>query len=143
MYTYRNQWLNKLKNLSRDMSEKTKIQLEYMINSSPRILYPYLVEPNELAQWFADDVNYHDGIYEFIWDNESNRARIATVKENKSVKFKWLDDEPNYFEMEITQDELTNDVSLSIIDFVKDEDLEERRKIWDNSISYLQSVIGA
>jgi len=125
------------------MSEKTKIQLEYMINSSPRILYPYLIEPNDLAQWFADDVNYHDGVYEFIWDNESNRARIAAVKENKSVKFKWLDDEPNYFEMEIIQDELTNDVSLAIIDFVKDEDLEERKKIWDNSISYLQSVIGA
>jgi uncharacterized protein YndB with AHSA1/START domain len=125
------------------MSEKTKIQLEYMINSSPRILYPYLIEPNDLAQWFADDVNYHDGVYEFIWDNESNRARIAAVKENKSVKFKWLDDEPHYFEMEIIQDELTNDVSLAIIDFVKDEDLEERKKIWDNSISYLQSVIGA
>ena len=93
------------------MSEKTKIQLEYMINSSPRILYPFLVEPNELAQWFADDVNYHDGIYEFIWDNESHRAKIAAVKENKSVKFKWLDDEPNYFELEINQDELTNDVS--------------------------------
>ncbi|WP_149914190.1 MULTISPECIES: START-like domain-containing protein [Sphingobacterium] len=125
------------------MSEKTKIQLEYMINSSPRILYPYLIEPNDLAQWFADDVNYHDGVYEFIWDNESNRARVAAVKENKSVKFKWLDDEPHYFEMEIIQDELTNDVSLAIIDFVKDEDLEERKKIWDNSISYLQSVIGA
>ena len=125
------------------MSEKTKIQLEYMINSSPRILYPYLIEPNDLAQWFADDVNYHDGVYEFIWDNESNRARIAAVKENKSVKFKWLDDEPHYFEMEIIQDELTNDVSLAIVDFVKGEDLEERKKIWDNSISYLQSVIGA
>lgn len=125
------------------MSEKTKIQLEYMINSSPRILYPYLIEPNDLAQWFADDVNYHDGVYEFIWDNESNRARIAAVKENKSIKFKWLDDEPHYFEMEIIQDELTNDVSLAIVDFVKDEDLEERKKIWDNSISYLQSVIGA
>ena len=125
------------------MLEKTKIQLEYMINSSPRILYPYLIEPNDLAQWFADDVNYHDGVYEFIWDNESNRARVAAVKENKSVKFKWLDDEPHYFEMEIIQDELTNDVSLAIIDFVKDEDLEERKKIWDNSISYLQSVIGA
>ena len=125
------------------MSEKTKIQLEYMINSSPRILYPYLIEPNDLAQWFADDVNYHDGVYEFIWDNESNRARIAAVKENKSIKFKWLDDEPHYFEMEIIQDELTNDVSLAIVDFVKGEDLEERKKIWDNSISYLQSVIGA
>lgn len=125
------------------MAEKAKLHLEYIINSSPRILYPYLIEPNELAQWFADDVNYHDGIYEFIWDNESHRAKVATSKENKSVKFKWLDDEPHYFEMEILQDELTNDVALAITDFVKEEDLEERKKIWDNSISYLQSVIGA
>ena len=125
------------------MSEKTKIHLEYVINSSPRILFPYLIEPNDLAQWFADDVNYHDGVYEFIWDNESHRARIASVKENKSVRFKWLDDEPNYFEMEIVQDELTNDVALAITDLVKDENLEDRKKIWDNSISYLQSVIGA
>ncbi len=63
------------------MSEKTKIQLEYMINSSPRILYPYLIEPNDLAQWFADDVNYNDGVYEFIWDNldSSIRRRIQQM----------------------------------------------------------------
>ena len=125
------------------MAEKTKIQLEYIINSSPRILFPYLVEPNELAQWFADDVIYHDGIYEFIWDDESNRAKISVSKENKSVKYKWIDDEPNYFEMEIIQDELTNDVALAITDHVKDENLEDRKKIWDNSIKYLQNVIGA
>ena len=125
------------------MSQKTKIQLEYLINSSPRILYPYLVEPNDLAQWFADDVSYHDGIYVFIWDNEANRARISVSKDNKIVKFKWIDDEPNFFEMEIVQHELTNDVSLAITDFVKDDNVEDRKKIWDNSISYLQSVIGA
>ncbi len=125
------------------MSEKTKIELEYIINSSPRILYPYLVEPNDLAQWFADDVIYQDGVYEFIWDNESYKARLASSKENKYAKFKWIDDEPHYFEMEIIQDELTNDVALSIVDYAKDENIEDRTKIWDNSISYLQSVIGA
>ncbi|NGM63086.1 hypothetical protein G5B30_14335 [Sphingobacterium sp. SGG-5] len=125
------------------MAEKTKIELEYIINSSPRILYPYLVEPNELAQWFADDVTFHDGIYVFMWDNESFRARLASSKDNKYAKFKWIDDEPHYFEMEIIQDELTNDVALSIIDYAKDENVEDRTKIWDNSISYLQSVIGA
>lgn len=125
------------------MSEKTKIQLEYIINSSPRILYPYLLEPNELTQWFADDVIYHDGVYEFIWDGESHRARLAGYKENKYVKFKWIDDEPFFFEMEIVQDELTNDVALAITDHAKDENVEDRKKIWDNSISYLQSVIGA
>lgn len=125
------------------MAEKTKITLEYIINSSPRILYPYLLEPNDLAQWFADDVLYHDGIYEFIWDDETHRAKLVSYKENKVVRFKWIDDEPNYFEMEIIQDELTNDVALSITDFSKEENVEDRKKIWDNSISYLQSVIGA
>ncbi|SKB47861.1 hypothetical protein SAMN05660841_00771 [Sphingobacterium nematocida] len=125
------------------MSEKTKIQLEYIINSSPRILYPYLVEPNDLSQWFADDVIYHDGIYEFIWDGEHHRAKLAAYKENKYVKFKWIDDEPHFFELEIVQDELTNDVALAITDHAKDENVDDRKKIWDNSISYLQSVIGA
>lgn len=126
------------------MAEKKKITLEYLINSSPRILYPYLLEPNELAQWFADDVMYHDGIYEFIWDDETNRAKLIIAKENKLVRFKWIDDEePNYFEMEIVLHELTNDVSLSITDYTKEENVDDRKKIWDNSISYLQSVIGA
>ncbi|MGJ1204071.1 START-like domain-containing protein [Sphingobacterium lactis] len=125
------------------MSEKIKLNLEYVLNSSPRILFPYLQEPNELAQWFADDVNYHDGIYEFVWDNESNRARLVSSKENKSVKFKWLDDEPYFFEIEIIQDELTNDVALSVTDYVKEDNLEDRKQIWNNSIGYLQRVIGA
>lgn len=96
-----------------------------------------------MAQWFADDVKYHDGVYEFIWDGESHKARLASTKDNKYVKFKWIDDDPNYFEMEIIQDELTNDVALAITDHAKDENVEDRKMIWDNSISYLQSVIGA
>lgn len=125
------------------MAEKTKFHLEYIINSSPRILYPYLHEPNDLAQWFADDVNYFDGVYEFIWDDEASKARLINSKENKYVKFKWIEDEPYYFEIEIVQDELTNDVALAITDYAREENLEDRKKIWDNSISYLQSVIGA
>ena len=125
------------------MEEKVKIHLEYIINSSPRILFPFIQEPNALSQWFADDVNYREGVYEFIWDDETNRAKLVAQKENKSVRFKWLDDEPYYFEIEIIQDELTNDVALSITDFVKPDNLEDRKMIWNNSVSYLQSVIGA
>ncbi len=125
------------------MADKIKFQLEYIINSSPRILFPYLQEPNELAHWFADDVNYKDTVYTFIWDDEPHRAKIVASKENKSVRFKWLDDDPYYFDLEIDQDELTNDVALKITDYAKEEDLENRKLIWKNSIVYLQSVIGA
>jgi len=125
------------------MSEKIKFQLEYIINSSPRILYPFLLEPNALAQWFADEVKVKDGNYEFIWDDEVHKAKLVGVKENKSLRYKWTEDEPYFFELEIVQDELTNDVALTITDFAKEDNLDDRKKIWDNSIEYLQSAIGA
>lgn len=125
------------------MSEKKKFTLEYALRSSPRILYSFISEPNGLSQWFADDVTVRDQVYTFSWDGEVQRAKLLSSKENKSVKFKWLDDEPHcYFEMEIMQDELTNDVALSIIDFATDETKAERVQIWDNQINYLLSVIG-
>jgi len=126
------------------MAEKKKFTLEYEVKSSPRILYSFISEPNGLAQWFADDVSFRDQVYTFSWDDEEQKAKLVSIKENKLVKFKWLDDEPQcYFEMEIVQDELTNDVALSITDFCTDETLAEKKLIWDNQIDYLISVLGA
>ena len=126
------------------MSEKKKFNLEYEVKSSPKILFSFITEPNALAQWFADDVSYRDQVFTFIWDGEEHRAKVLSVKENKLVKFKWLDDEPHcYFEMEVLQDELTNDVALSITDFAPEDSFEERKLIWDNQIQYLISVLGA
>jgi len=124
------------------MEEKRKLQLEYEIKSSPRILYPFISEPNGLSQWFADEVIYKDHKYNFIWDNEVHPAKLVSAKENKSVKFAWLDDAPYYFELEILQDELTNDVALSITDFASNENEAERRLIWNNQIQYLLGVLG-
>jgi len=126
------------------MSEKKKFTIEYEIKSSPRILFPFLNEPNGLAQWFADDVNIRDQVYTFIWDGEPQKAKLLVIKENKLVRFKWVDDEPQfYFEMEILQDELTNDVALSITDFATEDAIAERKLIWDNQIEYLISTLGA
>jgi len=126
------------------MSEKKKFNIEYEIKSSPRILYSFLNEPNGLTQWFADDVSVRDQVYTFTWDGEQQAAKLIAVKENKLVRFKWVDDDPAYFfEMEIIQDELTSDVALSITDFATDDTMGERRLIWDNQIKYLISTLGA
>lgn len=126
------------------MSEKKKFTIEYEIKSSPRILYSFLSEPNGLTQWFADDVSVKDQVYTFTWNDEQQKAKLLVTKENKLVKFRWLDDDPQYFfEMEIVQDELTNDVALAITDFATDDTLNDRRLIWDNQVEYLISVLGA
>jgi len=126
------------------MSEKKKISIEYEIKSSPRILYGFLSEPNGLTQWFADDVSVRDQIYTFTWNGDEQKAKLLNAKENKLVRFRWIDDEPEYFfEMEIIQDELTNDVALSITDFAAEELVGERKLIWNNQVDYLISVLGA
>ncbi len=126
------------------MSDKKKFKIEYEIKSSPRILYSFLSEPNGLAQWFADDVTVKDQIYTFSWDDETQNAKLLGMKENKFVKFRWTDDDPqSYFEMEIIQDELTNDVALGITDFATEDNINERTLIWNNQIAYLISVLGA
>ncbi|MBS7564251.1 hypothetical protein KHS38_07520 [Mucilaginibacter sp. Bleaf8] len=126
------------------MSEKKKFHLEYEIRSSPRILYSFISESNGLSQWFADKVSLRDQIYSFTWDDEVQKAKLLLMKENKLVRFKWLDDDPQcYFELEIVQDELTNDVALSITDFATEDQITERKQIWDNQIDYLIGVLGA
>jgi len=126
------------------MSEKKKFCIEYEIKSSPRILYTFLNEPNGLTQWFADDVSVRDQVYTFTWDGEQQKAKLIAVKEYKLVRFRWMDDDPQYFfEMEIIQDELTNDVALSITDFATEDTINDRKLIWDNQIEYLISVLGA
>ncbi len=126
------------------MSEKKKFSIEYEIKSSPRILYGFLSEPNGLTQWFADDVSVKDQVYTFTWNGDEQKAKLLLLKENKLARFRWLDDEPdNYFEMEIIQDDLTNDVALSITDFATEDLIPERKLIWDNQIEYLISVLGA
>ncbi len=126
------------------MSEKKKFTIEYEIKSSPRILYSFLLEPNGLAQWFADDVNIRDQVYTFTWDGEQQKAKLVNARENKLVRFKWIDDEPQcYTEMEVVQDELTNDVALAVTDFATEDAMAERKLIWDNQIQYLISVLGA
>ena len=126
------------------MPEKKKFNIEYEIKSSPRILYSFLNEPNGLSQWFADDVNVKDQVYTFTWDDEEQKAKLLLAKENKLVRFRWIDDDPQYyFEMEIMQDELTSDVALGITDFATDDAVNERKLIWDNQIKYLISTLGA
>ncbi|WP_295797625.1 START-like domain-containing protein [Mucilaginibacter sp.] len=126
------------------MPEKKKFNIEYEIKSSPRILYTFLNEPNGLTQWFADDVSVRDQVYTFTWDDEQQTAKLLATKENKLVRFRWVDDDPSYyFEMEIIQDELTSDVALSITDFAAEDAIGERKLIWDNQVKYLISTLGA
>ncbi|MBN2611288.1 MAG: SRPBCC domain-containing protein [Bacteroidales bacterium] len=123
---------------------KKRILLEYTLNSSPKVLFPRLSTPGGLAEWFADDVNVKGKTYNFIWDNAENLAEVVQKKENRYIRFHWVEDEdPNtYFEFRISMDELTGDVALVITDFAYEDEKTDAIELWNSQIAKLKQVLG-
>ena len=122
---------------------KTKYELEYTLNTSPKVLFERLSTPSGLAEWFADDVNMMDSIYTFEWEGSEQKAELLQKKELKFARFRWLeDDEDVYFEFRIRQDELTGDVALLIVDFAMEDEKSDAVDLWDSQISELKHAIG-
>mgnify|MGYP006292261131 CR=1 FL=1 len=123
---------------------KTKYELEYTINTSPKVLFNRLSTPGGLAEWFADDVNLVKGLYRFIWDGSEQTATILMRKDNKYIRYRWTDDEQedSYFEFRIRTDELTGDVALIITDFAEDDEKDDAIDLWDSQVSELKHAIG-
>lgn len=119
--------------------------LEFPIRSSIKVLYKRLSTPSGLSEWFANDVNIKNGVYTFYWDGSEQSAKLVTKKENKFVKYKWVDSDQadDYFEFKIVVDDMTSDVSLLITDFADDEeDFEEAKLLWETQVDNLRGALG-
>lgn len=124
---------------------REKYELEYNLNCSPKVLFSRLSTPEGLSEWFADDVNVDGDIFTFIWNKSELNARLIALKENKFVRFEWLDDnneESNYFEFTIIIEELSGSLALIITDFAETGEKEDAVSLWDSQISDLKRALG-
>jgi uncharacterized protein YndB with AHSA1/START domain len=124
---------------------KGKFELEFVIRTSAPLLYEFISSPSGLSEWFADDVNIKDGVYTFFWDGSEQKAKLLAFKEDKFLRFQWLDKPVGTFvEFKIEKDELTGDVSLIITDFAEEgPDTESSKKLWDSQVNKLLHVLGS
>jgi uncharacterized protein YndB with AHSA1/START domain len=125
------------------MANKVKIQLEYVINCSPKVLFNRLSTASGLAEWFAEDVKVQGKQFTFTWEGTQQTAEMTLRRENRVVRFNWIDEVDSYFEFRIYQDELTGDVSLIVLDFADNDEEEETRDLWDAQIADLKHVLGS
>ncbi len=129
------------------MSEKTKYELEFVVQSSPQLLYQYISTPSGLSEWFADNVNSRGELFTFIWDDSEEEAKLLSKKSGERIKFRWVNDEEDgndcFFEMRIQVDEITKDVSLMITDYSEDDEIDENKMLWENMIGNLKHVLGS
>ncbi|MBU78888.1 MAG: hypothetical protein CMD29_02040 [Flavobacteriales bacterium] len=129
------------------MSKRISFSLEIDFQSSPQLLFQYLSTPSGLSEWFANDVNSRGEIFTFFWDDVEETAKLLSKKNNEKVKFQWINDEEasesEFFEFSIEVDEITKDVSLIITDFSDEDELDESKMLWENSVASLKQVLGS
>ena len=129
------------------MTPKVRYEIEFPINSSPQLLYQYISTPSGLQEWFADNVNSRGEFFTFVWNDSEENARLASKKSGEKVKFKWIDEDSKdteyYFELRILEDEITKDVSLMVIDFAEEDEVDESKQLWENQVADLKHVIGS
>ena len=126
------------------MSDKIKYELEFPIQASPNMLYQYISSASSLSEWYADNVNSRGKVFSFFWDGVEEQAELISSKNNQFVKFKWLEEDDNYyFEIKIVVDELTKDVSLMVTDFSEEDEVEESKMLWESQIADLKQVLGS
>jgi uncharacterized protein YndB with AHSA1/START domain len=123
---------------------KEQITLEYIINSSPGILFSRLSTPSGLSEWFADDVDQDQQRFIFKWLDDQQVALELQRKENKMIRFRWEDDsdEDTYFEFLINTDELTGSSALIVTDFCEADERQQTIELWNKQIDLLKHGLG-
>lgn len=125
---------------------KQKVQYEFNMHCQSEILYEYMATAEGLSEWFADEVEEKGDDFFFSWSGgDPERATLIKYKPEHSVRYRWEEDEGTkyFFEMLIVIDEITNDLSLNIIDFCEPGDEEENKLYWENLIENLRIKLGA
>jgi uncharacterized protein YndB with AHSA1/START domain len=130
--------------------EKHKFVTEYELRASPKMLFPYISTASGLSQWFAAKVNtMPEQRFDFQWDNESHIARQVSMRQNKGVRFEFLDtaadesEDNNYIDFRVDQSELTQSTYLRITDYSGTSDDEELVDLWDGLIDKLKEIVGS
>ncbi|MFC4872412.1 START-like domain-containing protein [Negadavirga shengliensis] len=131
--------------------EKTKFVSDYQINTSKKIIYPYLSTASGLSQWFADDVTINeDKIYNFVYDGEDHYARPVIMRTNHHVKFEFFDPtegpdngmDHSFIEFKLEENELTQTFYLRVVDYGDTYSEQEQKSIWEGLINGLKEIIG-
>ena len=126
--------------------KKEKIHLEYLLNAtSKNILWGAISTPTGLEDWFADKVISDDKIVEFHWGKtEQRKAEIIAIRSFSFIRFRWLDDEyeREYFELKMTNNELTNDFVLEVTDFAVVDEVKDLCELWDSQVDTLRRTCG-
>lgn len=122
---------------------KVVFEIDYILRTSPKILYDFVKSPTHLSQWFCDKCDNAGDEYKFMWKGYTEKAVLIDDIEEELVAYHWENtDEDEFFEFAIQLNEISGDTVLIINDFAEQSEVEDQKLWWDNQIQKLTRAIG-
>jgi uncharacterized protein YndB with AHSA1/START domain len=128
---------------------KRRFEMEYSINASPKILFPYIASASGLSQWFCDDVRLDpDHRLNMVWDKQSHFAEIAAQRPGRSIRYVFLDEQKrplqdaNYLDFTLESSRITDEVFLRVTDYSDHPDTQEQQELWEGLVGKLRDQVG-
>lgn len=130
-------------------SAKRRFEMEYPINASPKLLFPYLASASGLSQWFCDDVRLDpDHRLNMVWDRQNHFAEIALQRPGRSIRYVFLDErkqalnDANYLDFSLEYSKITDSVFLRVTDYSDHSNDQEQQELWDGLVGKLREQVG-
>lgn len=122
---------------------RIKCTYDFVIKSSPAILYNFLSTPSGLSQWFADNVSEYDKGFIFSWEDYSEKGEVIDEEDSHFIRIHLESNEDEeYLEFRIEKSEVTDDTILIITEFVEPDEASEQQKLWATQVDSLVTCVG-
>ena len=125
--------------------KKQQFTLEFLLpDSSVSALWDMVSTAEGLAKWFADKVEYTESdTMLFEWGVQRQKADIVNIKQQEHIRFHWEGmANREFFEFNISKNELTGTLSFTITDFSLPQDLDDDKQLWYSNVGNLRRVLG-
>ncbi|MFN5332287.1 MAG: START-like domain-containing protein [Bacteroidota bacterium] len=123
--------------------------VEYHLNASKKIVFPYLSTASGLEEWFADQVRIdRDKNYIFTYDDRDHFARPTILKQTLHIRWDFFDPkepsklEDSFIEFILEENDLTQSLFLKVIDTTQEYSSQDLDGVWEGMIGKLKTIIG-
>ena len=123
---------------------KEKFHIEYDMRNTPvAMLWSYISTAYGFKEWFAANARQTGKEVVLDWNGVEQTVQIVAIRTDKFVRYHWAEEnDKSYFELRISQSELTDGTMLTVTDFAEPDDVEEAKDLWNYQIETLQRILG-
>jgi len=124
--------------------ERVSFRLEFILRTSPNIVYKFLTTPSCLIRWFCDKVDIEADVYTYPWDGEEEIATLIDDFEEELLRFQWEEAESDkeFLEFHMKISDVTRETVFEIVDWCDADEVDDQKQLWTSQIDAMKKAMG-